>query len=115
MRKISLEDTFKMARLIKNANIAQCIKDAYFEGKKEGTDTEELGFNAMLSIICSCCEQKTELQFYDLLAGITEKTADEIKSQPLEELISDIKEIDRVNNISNFMKSAFKLSKAIKN
>lgn len=150
MRKINLEDTFKLARLLKDSNIMQIIKDAYMNGKKEanriqsikekfltGIDVskdaenlevaaeeeakkeadkaqEEMGVNVILDIICSCSDKKTEYQVYDLLAGITEKTADIIKTQPLEETISDIKEICRENNITNFLKSASRLSESIK-
>lgn len=103
-----------MARLIRNADLSKDIKEAFAEGKKEGADEEEIGINTILNIICSCSDIKIEGQFYNLLAGITEKTADTIENQSLEATISDIKAICEENNIINFLKSASRLSKTIK-
>ena len=35
MRKINTGDVFKMARLLKNANVMDAVKDAYKASKKE--------------------------------------------------------------------------------
>lgn len=110
MRKISTGDVFKMARLMKNANLMKNISDAYAEGHKEGAKKEEVGLNAFMDIMCSCCESKVENQLYDLIAGITEKTAKDIEGQSLESTIEDIKKICEENNIVNFIKSAWKLN-----
>lgn len=114
MRKINLEDTFKFARMIKEANLTNDIKDAYLAGKKEGADEEEVGVTAFMNILCSCSDKKVEVQLYDLLAGITEKTADMVKVQSLDATVSDLKKICEENNITNFLKSASRLSEAIK-
>ena len=149
MREISLEDTFKFARLLKDSNILNIVRDAYVKGKKEeirirniketfliGIDVskddenleaseeaakkeaekaqEELGVDTIIQIICACSDKKSEYQIYDLLAGITEKTAETIKTQPMKVTVSDIKEIIRENDIVNFWESASKLSEAIK-
>lgn len=106
MRKISTEDVFKMARLLKYGNIIQNIKDAYAEGHKKDADTEQVGINAFMDILCSCSEAKVENQFYELMAGICEKTPDAIKNQSLEATIEDVKAICRENNIVNFLKFA---------
>lgn len=106
MRKISTEDVFKMARLMKNGNVLQNIKDAFEKGRKKGADTEKIGMEAFLDILCSCSEEKIENQLYELLAGICEKTPENIKNQSLEVTIEDIQKICRENNIVNFLKSA---------
>lgn len=114
MRKINIGDTFKFARIIKGASLQNIIQDAYKEGKKEDASQEEVGLNAILNIVCSCCDEKMESKIYELMAGITEKTEDMIKNQSLDTTISDIKDICRENNITNFLKSAFRLSESIK-
>lgn len=110
MRKINTADTFKMARLMKSAGLVESIKKAYAAGKEEGANTEEVGMNAILEIIGSCCDTGTEKNFYDLLAGISEKTAEEIMNQSLETTVTDIKRICEENNIVNFLRSASSMS-----
>lgn len=113
MRKINTEDVFKAARLLKNGNIMQNIRDAYAAGKVEGADAEEVGLNAIMDILCSCSESKVETQFYDLLAGICEKKPDEIKTQSFETTIGDIKKICEENDIVNFLNAASRLNQKI--
>lgn len=115
MRKITLEDTFKMARLIKEGNLTQHIKAAYMAGKQDGANVEEIGMNAIMDILLSCSTGKVEVQVYDLLAGICEKKPEDVKKQSLETTVSDIKKICEENNIINFFKSASRLSSAISN
>lgn len=110
MRKINTADVFKMARLMKKAKLTESIKKAYMDGKKEGVNTEEVGMNAIMDIIGSCCDTGTEKDFYELLAGISEKKAEEIMNQSLEATIADIKKICEENNIVNFLRSASRLN-----
>lgn len=110
MRKINTADVFKMARLMKNAKLTESIKKAYEDGKKENANTEEVGMNAIMDIIGSCSDAETEKNFCELLAGISEKTKDEVASQSLETTIADIKKICEENNIANFLRSASRLN-----
>lgn len=91
------------------------LKAAEEAVKKEAEKAqEEIGADTIMQIICACSDKKAEYQIYDLLAGITEKTAETIKNQPLKVTVSDIKEIIRENDIVNFWESASKLSESIK-
>lgn len=110
MRKISTEDVFKCARLIKDANLKEDIKKAMANGKKEGADVEEIGMDIVFSILDACANVKIEEKFYDLLSGICEKKSDEIKKQSLEATIAEVKKIAEENNLLNFFKSALRLS-----
>lgn len=110
MRKINTADVFKMARLMKSANLTESIKKAYMAGKEKDADTEEVGINAIMDIMGSCCDTETEKGFCELLAGISEKTEDEVINQSLEITIADIKKICEENNIVNFLKSASSMS-----
>lgn len=110
MRKINTADVFKMARLMKGANLTESIKKAYMAGKEENANTEEIGMNAIMDIIGSCSDAGTEKKFYELLAGISEKTVDEIMNQSLETTMADIKRICEENNIANFLRSASRLN-----
>lgn len=110
MRKINTADVFKMARLMKHANLIEGIKRAYTAGKKDGANAEEVGMNAIMDIIGSCCDAGTEKEFYELLAGISEKTAEDVMNQSLDATVADVKKICEENNVANFLKSASRLS-----
>lgn len=110
MRKINTADVFKMARLMKGTNLTESIKKAYMDGKEENANTEEIGMNAIMDIIGSCSDGGTEKKFYELLAGISEKTVDQIMDQSLETTVADIKRICEENNIVNFLRSASRLN-----
>ncbi|MBD5529691.1 MAG: hypothetical protein HDR02_15010 [Lachnospiraceae bacterium] len=112
MRKINTADVFKTARLVKNANLVESIKKAYMEGKKKGADTEKVGIDVIMDILYTCCDAGIEKDFYELLAGISEKKAEEIANQSLETTIADIKKICEENDIVNFLGSAFRLSQS---
>lgn len=111
MRKINTSDVFKMARLMKEADLTTEIKEAVTAGKKKGADEEEIGVNVVMHIIGSCSDEKVEKKFYDLVAGICEKGEEEIKNQSLEQTVADIKRICEENNIVNFFRSASRLVK----
>lgn len=113
MRKINTEDVFKMARLMNNGKILQVVKDAYIEGKKQDVDAQQVGITAAMDIMCSCTDAKVEHQFYELVAGICEKTPEEVKTQSLETTVNDIKKICRENDIVNFFNSASDLGEMI--
>ena len=109
MRKINTADVFKMARLMKSAELTESIKRAYAAGK-ENANTEEVGMNAIMDILGACCSSETEEMFYKLLAGISEKTEADVREQSIETTIADIKKICEENNIVNFLRSASRLN-----
>ena len=103
MRKISTEDVFKMARLLKNGDVIRTIKTAYEAGKKEDADTEKIGLDAAMELLVSCTDAKIEAQFYELMAGICEKKPEDIRTQSLESTVEDIKKICQENNIGKIL------------
>lgn len=111
MRKLNTGDVFKMARLMKNSNILGYVKKAFAAGAEEGVDETQVGIDFIVEVICSCSEEKTESQLYDLLAGICEKKPEEVQNQSLETTIEDIQRIFKENNVLNFLKSASELSR----
>lgn len=115
MRKINTGDVFKMARLLKNANVMDAVKDAYKASKKEdgakeahkeGPDKGGIWVDAAMKVLASCTSQQAEEQFYDLMAGICENKPEDIRDRPLDGLIDDIRRICEENNVANFLRSA---------
>lgn len=115
MRKINTGDVFKMARLLKNANVMDAVKDAYKASKKEdgakeahkeGPDKGGIWVDAAMKVLASCTSQQAEEQFYDLMAGICENKPEDIRDRPLDGLMEDIRRICQENNVANFLRSA---------
>jgi len=131
MRKLITSDVFKMARIIKAAQVKDAISDIFAstKGINSGileTDSEEIkeekrkaleekqeaaGFEAIMTVFEACSTEKLENMLYDLIGGISEKDVDTVAKQTLEVTITDIKTIVSENNIANFFKSASQLTK----
>lgn len=113
MRKIITSDVFKLARIIKKIGIKDDISAMYAQvqqAKKQGEEfnSEKIGIDLMLKVIEACSTEEQEKQIYGLLAGIMEKTEEDIKNQSLDTLMEDIKRIFSENNMTNFFKAAAK-------
>ena len=115
MRKINTGDVFKMARLLKDANVMDAAKDAYKAAKKvdgakdadvEDADKGSIWVDAAMKVLASCTSQKAEEQFYDLMAGICENKPEDIRNRQLDGLVEDIRRICEENNVANFLRSA---------
>ena len=115
MRKINTGDVFKMARLLKNTNVMDAVKDAYKADKREdvaeGAHKGDAGkggiwVDAAMKVLASCTSQQAEEQFYDLMAGICENKPEDIRDRPLDGLMEDIRRICQENNVANFLRSA---------
>lgn len=113
MRKIQTQDVFKLARIIKQANmketIADLIKRGQAAGKAEDKDgvVESIGIEVFIALIEAAGDEKMEQKIYDLLDGITEK---KIKEQSLDVTFEDIKQIIRENDIKSFFNTASRLT-----
>lgn len=112
MRRIQTGDVFKMARIIKALSIREELTKIAVDARKEdgSTDIEAVGIKAFMMVMESCADATVENKIYDLLAGITEKNVEDIKTQTLDATIHDIREIVKENDIVNFSKSAVQLT-----
>lgn len=107
MRKINTQDTFKMARLIKHTSMKDVLMSYYEEGANTEIDfdIEKFGMRFFFDLIDCVSDSKAEKDFYDLLAGICEKTSEEIQNQSIEDTLSDLKAIAAENNLKSFFQS----------
>lgn len=108
MRKINTEDAFKTSRLLKYSNIKNTLLDCYEKAnslkKAKDKDIEKFGVSVALELIECLGEHRAEQEFYDLIGGICEKSADEIRTQELATTIEDIKMIIKENDMKSFFK-----------
>lgn len=117
MRKLQTQDVFKMARIIKAANLKEEIKRA-IEGAnlkgsldQSGIDqndkvVEKVGMDVFFTVLEACGDHTVEKLFYDFLAGITEKSEEDIRTMSLDGMAEAVKQIIRENNMSVFFKAA---------
>lgn len=119
MRKLQTQDVFKMARIIKVADLKEKISQLFAEGKKVSKDaTEEekkeaqeaIGIEMFMSVLDACANEKLEKQVYDLLGGIFEMEPDKVKELSLDTMIDKIKQLVNENNMSVFFKAAGRLT-----
>ena len=67
------------------------------------------GIDAVMILIDAAANETVEDAVYDLLAGITEKSKEEISNQSLDALMDDIEKIAKENDFANFMKRVSQL------
>lgn len=120
MRKINTSDVFKLARILKKVDIQKIVAEFYSRNtakpiaavgiEESGGDLQiNLGIEIVFSLIDSASDSKTEDAIYELFAGITEKSVEDIKNQSLEATKEDFTRIAEENNLKNFFKSASRL------
>ena len=106
MRKINTGDVFKLARLLKKSDVVTVVREAYEAGRQENPDSGKIGMDAITGIICCCTDEAVEVEIYDLISSICEKTLEDVRDQSLETTLEDIQRIAKENNIANFFRSA---------
>lgn len=112
MRKLNLVDAFKVARILRAADIKEEFSKlaTKFVGKEEKPNLDEVGLEVILTLISAAGEKEVENQIYDLIAGIKECQPEEVKNLSLDGLKSDVKTIIEQNDLKSFFKSASNLT-----
>ncbi len=92
----SEEDTERYQKELEtySAKLAIAKSEASFAG----------GIDAVMILIDAAANETVEDAVYDLLAGITEKSKEEISNQSLDALMDDIEKIAKENDFANFMR-----------
>jgi len=115
MRKLNTQDVFKLARFIKKANLKEDLKLIFEKSQGMDGDTDskqtELGIDMVLAIIEKAGDEIVEAEFYSLLAGVAEKTPEDIKNLSLEALAELFIQIKNENNVIVFFKAACQSAK----
>jgi hypothetical protein len=109
MRKIQTQDVFKLARIIKSAKlkgeVAEIITKINTE-EKDNNLSKNVGVQIFFAIVEGCADEKTEEKIYDLIGGIAEISAEDIKKQSLDATVDIIKKISEENDIMAFFNQA---------
>ena len=102
MRKLQTSDVFAALRAIKKANLKEELKPIIKQAASGEMNLEDVGITGILSILEIASEKKAEGAVYEFLAGPFEKTAKEIETLDLEELLDGLAELGRENNLRRF-------------
>lgn len=108
MRKLQFQDGFKLARIIKKANLKDAMQDKLKVVKESGdVDVEKIGMDITFTLIESAADVEQEV--YELLAGVFECDPDQVKTMSFDMLQMHIKEMNQQNNLLDFFKKATNL------
>jgi len=103
MKKLTGKHVFAMAKIIKAANLKEELGEVIAKAQKEEVSTEQVGIDALMTVISACGDDKVEQKVYDLLDDVFEaKTAD----MSLEAIAQNFKQLAQENNLMSFFKSA---------
>lgn len=124
MRKLQTQDVFKFARIMKSAGLKEEIRSATQKAQMAGkglTDKEEIdkakeeiqseiGVDILIALMDSCASKDLEEKVYDLLSGVFEVGAEDVKAMSLDTLIEKVKQLAKENNLQNFMNAASRMN-----
>ena len=111
MRKLTLPDTFALARILKAADIKSEIVNFAKEiisrkNKKQEINIEEIGLEFVVTIITAAADVKVEEKIYSFLASICEMEVENVKKLNLAQIKEIIKIIIAENDLKSFFQSA---------
>lgn len=104
MRKLNTSDVFKVARIIKSANLKEKVIDIY--KNKGDKNVESIGLDIIFSIIEGCSEKNIECEFYNFLGGVAGLKTEEVANLELNKLIEILTQIAKENDLGYFFKLA---------
>ena len=104
MRKLNTSDVFKVARIIKSANLKEKVIEIY--KNKGDKDMDTIGLDVIFSVIEGCSEKNIESEFYSFLGGVAGLKTDEVANLELNKLIEILVEISKENDLGYFFKLA---------
>lgn len=115
MRKLNISDAFKVARIIRTADLKDNIMSFAKEiksrrGKGEKLSTEDIGLEFIVTMVSAMSLQKVEEQFYELYADLKGVSVDDIKTTDFATFKSDIKLLMKENDLQDFFHSASALT-----
>lgn len=115
MRKLTLPDTFALARILKAADIKSEIVNFSKEiisrkNKKQEINIDEIGLEFVVTLITAAADVKVEEKIYSFLASVCEMDVENVKKLNLSQIKEIISEIIAENDLMAFFQSASALT-----
>lgn len=108
MRKLQFQDAFKVARIIKKADIREKLQAKVQQvNASQEKDVEKVGIEIIFTLFEGAGEVEHEV--YELLAGVFEMETNAVKTMDFETLVFNCKKLIAENNIADFFRNATNL------
>ena len=101
MRNLQTQDIFSLARVLKEANVLEVIKNI-----DKTKDVRQVGMTVIFEVIGNCTDEQCEDKIYKFLSGPFEMTEKEVRELDPEELLDKIFEIASVGKWKSFLSKA---------
>ncbi len=103
MRELEVSDIFAAARIVKELDLKEKIKDIALNNK--GTNIRVVGFDIVWTVIENATAKKAELMVYEFVGKLLEKEAREIAKMNPTKMLSDLIEVANIEEWKSFFKS----------
>lgn len=105
MKRLQTSDVFAALRIVKAAEMHEALKPVLKKVSEGKASVEDIGIEAVLTIIEAAAGTKAENAIYTFLAAPFEMSAGEVAALPLDKLMANLKELAKENDLSGFFKS----------
>lgn len=102
MKKLQTRDIFAALRIVKAAEMREALKPVLQKVSAGKDSAEDIGIEAILTVLESVSGTKAENAFYAFLASPLEMSADEVATLPLNDFMACLKELAKENDLAGF-------------
>lgn len=107
MRKLQTSDVFSAMRLIKKANLKEELRPVLRRASTSNLSVEDVGIEAIIDFMGIISEKNAEQAIYEVLAGPFEITAKEVETMPPMQLVNNLTELAKENDLKVFFQALF--------
>ena len=101
MRKLLTGDLFAAMRIVKASNAKEALKPVLKQINKDA-DAEDVGIDVIMTLLECASDQKAEKAIYSFLSSPFEMEADDVANLPLNDLLQNMKELAKENDLAGF-------------
>ena len=102
MKKLTGKHIFQMAKIIKAADLKDELGSVIAKNK-EGASIDQVGIEAVMTIISACGNDQVERKMYEMLDDLFEA---KVEDMSLEAIATSFKQLAKENDLLSFFKSA---------
>ncbi len=106
MRRLEFQDVFTLGRIIEKAKLKEDFVRAYKSGREENVSQEDIGINVIFAMLAGAVKEGVEQEIYDLLGSITGMDADAVRHQSIPDMLAQLKQIAKENDLISFFEYA---------
>lgn len=104
MRKLVFKDSFKMAKIIKKANIKDEIAELTQKISSNRTDVAKVGIEVAITLFSALGDEQVEKEVCEWLNDVFE--VGNVEEMPLDEIGKHFSQLAKENNLQGFFKLA---------